>query len=251
MCGAVRQGACAVWQRAIWHRPDWLQGAKVAQISVTVITPTTGKASLERQVAAMDAQAGDVDFYHLLLWDDFRSPGARPPESYNGPNRFSIVAPPGTGRNGAAPGSMLRAMGLMAARTDYVTFADDDVWWEPDHLQALAGCVAGGLGWGSVLRRMWSPDGRYLGVDRFESVGDGPGRLVPYEMCDNNVMVFRRELGVRAALLYRETTEYNDDRLMYGFLKENAGPRGGCDRATINHVCPDFLIEFFTEFCTP
>jgi len=55
---------------------------------------------------------------------------------------------------------------------------------------------------------------------------------------------------VRAALLYRETTEYNDDRLMYGFLKENAGPRGGCDRATINHVCPDFLIEFFTEFCT-
>ena len=144
----------------------------------------------------------------------------------------------------------MRAIGLMAACTDYVTFADDDVWWEPDHLETLVGCLAGGLAWGSALRTIWTPDGRRLGVDRFESVGDDAGRTVPYEMCDNNVMICRRELGVQAAALYRETTEYNDDRLMYRFLKECAGPRGRSLKATVNHICPDFLVQFFEENCT-
>ena len=221
-----------------------------AKPSLTVITPTIGRECLERQIASFEAQQGGIEIFHLLLWDDYRSPAARNPESYNAPNRFSIVAPPGSGRNEAAPGGILRALGLMAARTDLVTFADDDVWWEPDHAASLVACLSGGLRWGSTLRKIWTPDGRCLGVDRFESVGDDPGRLVPYEMCDNNVMVFERELGVHAAAGYRMTTEYNDDRLMYEFLKTRAGPRGRTQHPTINHICPDFLIDFFTEFCT-
>jgi hypothetical protein len=35
-------------------------------------------------------------------------------------------------------------------------------------------------------------------------------------------MVFRRELGTAAAVLFRETRGYNDDRLMYRFLKPPA-----------------------------
>jgi glycosyltransferase involved in cell wall biosynthesis len=221
-----------------------------AKPSLTVITPTIGRACLDRQIEAIAAQEGGIEIFHLLIWDDYRSPEARSPESYNSSTRFSIVAPPGSGRNEAAPGGILRAIGLMAARTDLVTFADDDVWWEPDHAASLVECLAGGHRWGSSLRKIWTPDLQYLGVDRFESVGDDPSRVVPYEMCDNNVMVFERELGVHAAFRYRMTTEYNDDRLMYEFLKANAGPRGRTLRPTVNHICPDFLIEFFTDFCT-
>ena len=41
--------------------------------------------------------------------------------------------------------------------------------------------------------------------------------------------------------------EYNDDRLMYSFLKQHAGPLGRTEQATINHTCPDRLIQFFRE----
>lgn len=219
--------------------------------SLTVITPTIGRECLDRQIDSIAAQRGDFEIVHLLLWDDYRDPAAKAPESYNSASRFSLIAPPGTGRNEAAPGSILRAIGLIAARTDLVTFADDDVWWEPDHVETLTACLAGGLYWGSSLRKIWAPDGRYLGIDRFESIGDDPGRETPYEMCDNNVMIFRRELGIQAAGLYRTTTAYNDDRLMYEFLKGHGGPRGRTGLATINQISPDFLVGQFTSFCAP
>ena len=219
--------------------------------SITIITPTTGKAGLDKLIQSIDNQIpGYHSVYHLLLWDDKREPESKPPESYNSENRFSIVAPNGTGRNGHAPGSALRAIGMMAAKAPWITFADDDVWWEEDHLKELVQVTSGESKWASTLRTVWSPTGARLGVDRFESVGDDPGRRVPYEMCDGNTMVVRRELGVVAAQFYRETTAYNDDRLMYAFLKEHAGPRSNTNRPTINQICPEKLIGFFTENCS-
>ena len=217
---------------------------------VTVITPTTGRPSLDRLVASVDAQAGSAAVFHLLLWDDHREPEARTPSSYEAAHRLSLVLPPGSGRNGDAPGSALRAIGLMVARTPWVTFADDDVHWEADHLQRLLS-AAEGRHWASTLRHVWTPSGDYLGVDRFESVGDDPGRRVPYEMVDNNCMMFRREFGTMAAVLYRETAEYNDDRLMYGALKQHAGPRGSTSAPTIHQACPDRLVDFFRTYCAP
>lgn len=217
---------------------------------ITVITPTIGRASLDALIRTVDSQAPTANAMHLLLWDDLRNAASGPPESYNGPNRHSIVLPPGTGRNGEAPGSALRAIGLLAARTPWVTFADDDVTWSDDHLQSLARAVEGKR-WASTLRTVWSAANERLGVDRFESVGDDATRAVSYEMLDNNCMVFERQLGVAAAWMYRETTQYNDDRLMYRFLKEHAGPRGRTNRATIHQVCPQRLTEMFRTYCSP
>lgn len=217
--------------------------------TITILTPTTGKDSLNRLVESIDNQSVKNSTYHILLWDDKREPNSPAPESFNSENRFSIVAPPGSGRNGAAPGSQLRSLGLMAAKTPWVTFADDDVWWDENHVAAMQHSLTN-VSWASTLRRIWSPSGDELGVDKFESVGDDPTRRVPYEMCDGNVMICRRELGVQAAMLYRETVEYNDDRLMYAFLKSQAGPRGRTGSATINHICPDRLVEFFRNNCT-
>ena len=144
----------------------------------------------------------------------------------------------------------MRAVGLMAATTSWITFADDDVRWESDHLTALFSALANKR-WATTLRTIWSPNGERLGVDRFESVGDDPGRRVPYEMCDNNCMIFSRELGTSAAVLYRETREYNDDRLMYGFLRMHGGPRGHTDTPTLHQTCPERLVDGFRRFVHP
>ena len=219
-------------------------------LAVTVITPTTGKPSLDRLTASVDRQAGGGTTFHLLLWDQMRDPAARPPESYNSERRLSVILPAGLGRNGNAPGSPLRAVGLMTAMTPWVTFADDDVHWNDDHLAALA-AAAEGVRWASTLRTIWTGAGERLGVDRFESVGDDPGRRVPYEMCDNNTLVFRRELGTTGAVLFRETRDYNDDRLMYRYLKSSGGRRGSTGRPTIHQTCPDKLVDFFRSNCAP
>ena len=221
-----------------------------AEDGVTILTPTTGRRSLHTLMASIDAQQLPTRPLHILLWDAQRAADAPAPESLDAPHRWSLVLPPGFRGHGLAPGSALRAVGLMLVCTPWVTFADDDVRWEPDHLAALLTAVKG-LEWASTLRRVWTSAGEPLGIDRFESVGDDPGRLVIYEMIDNNCMLFRRAHGVAAAPLYRQTAEYNDDRLMYAWLKAQAGARGSTGRATLHQICPPRLVEFFRAYCSP
>jgi len=222
----------------------------MSDCNVTVITPTTGRGSLLRLISSIDAQECEFGIRHLLLWDDKRAVGSPLPDALFGPNRWCLVMPDGFGKFGDAPGSALRAIGLLAADTPWVTFADDDVWWDRNHIQTIWQS-AQGHNWASTLRFIWSSEGICLGVDRFESVGDDRGRRVPYEMCDNNCMFFRREFGVAAAPLYRQTLQYNDDRLMYAFLKQHAGRRVTTRVPTVNQICPDRLTAFFRDNCSP
>ena len=166
-------------------------------------------------------------------------------------NRQSIVLK-GSFVKGKAYGSALRAVGLMIADTPYVTFADDDVWYEDEHLKNLLETVKGKQ-WGYCRRKIWKKTNgafQYLGIDNFESVGDSPERKVPYEMVDNNVMIFSRRFGSSSAVLYRETEDYNDDRLMYEFLKKHAGEPGKSTKATVNQICPLKLVEMFEQCCS-
>jgi hypothetical protein len=216
---------------------------------LTVITPSVGRPGLARLIESIERQDIGPSIFHVVLWDDHRMAGGTGPEA-SSPRRIHLELPAGFGRNGEAPGSPLRAVGLVAAPTPWVTFADDDVTWDADHARRMLE-VAEGRNWVSTLRRVRSPSGESLGVDRFESVGDDPGRRVPYEMCDGNCMMFRRELGVVAAQLYRETRGYDDDRLMYAFLKAEAGARSTTGVDTIEQVCPERLVQFFRANCSP
>jgi len=223
---------------------------------VTVVTPTTGSPSLCRLVESMNQQT--VPWVHILLWDDKKwdSIAAVYPievdrfevDMPNGCDRYSIEIP-GSFIKGQACGSALRAVGLMAANTPYVTFADSDVWMEPDHLSSLVEAMDC-REWAYSVRKIWTNKDEYLGEDHFESVGDDAKRRVPYELVDNNTLMITRRFGVSAAPLYRETKDYNDDRLMYAFLKKYGGPPGKTNQATLNQVCPERLEDMFRRNCT-
>lgn len=212
---------------------------------VTIITPTTGKPSLEKLIRTLVIQ--DIPYVHLLLWDDVRHSGARDPRSYEALYNTTSIVLRGRFVNGVAAGSALRAIGLMAANTKYVTFADDDVWFEAGHLRGLFDAIQG-KEWAYTVRKIWTSLQEYLGEDRFESIGDET--KLPYQLIDNSSMMFARRFGASAACLYRETSDYNDDRLMYAFLKKYSGSPGKTNIATVNQTCPDRLIEFFRQGCT-
>jgi glycosyltransferase involved in cell wall biosynthesis len=225
---------------------------------VTIISPTTGKSSLYKLIESIDKQS--IPNVHILLWDDKREddflyPDSKTmevqnPYSLNGTNRYSIVIP-GLFVQGNAYGSSLRSLGLLAANTPYVTFADDDIYWEPNHLETMVGALESSKKeWCFCVRKIWSSDVEYLGEDHFESVGDSPERKVPYEMVDNNCMMFARRFGVSGACLYRNVETYNDDRLFYQFLKKYAGEPIRTNLATVNQICPKKLEEMFRIHCT-
>jgi len=221
---------------------------------ITVITPTTGKDSLLDLIRSIKSQKTDFPIEHIILWDEKKdgmfsadhSPNILEAHS-NMSYRITNIEIKGQFINGVAAGSALRGIGLMAANTKYVTFADDDVTWLPYHVHSMLQEIKNHK-WAFCKRRIWENENTPIGIDEFESVGEG-GKC-PYEMVDNNSMLFERELGTSAAVLYRETKEYNDDRLMYAFLKQYGGEPAKTNQATINQICPKKLIGFFRQNCT-
>ena len=217
----------------------------------TIITPTTGKQDLLNLIGGIVKQ--NIPVCHLLLWDSVREEGGlNPIDILDQPNYMvNNIEIKGNTVNGGAKGSSLRAVGLMAAQTELILFADDDVVWEDSHLSTMLTAIQNS-NWAYCKRKIWTklPDGAYefLGVDEFESVGEEA--KTPYKMVDNNCMIFRRRFGASAACLYRETKEYNDDRLFYDFMKKYAGEPSKTLTPTINQVCPTKLIEFFRVNCT-
>ena len=131
--------------------------------------------------------------------------------------------------------------------TPYVTFADTDVWFEKNHLETLLESVKG-KSWGYCVRRIFSSIGECIGEDRFESIGEQS--KLPYKLVDNNSLIVERVFGASAAMLYRETSDYNDDRLMYAFLKKYAGEPGRTNLVTVNQICPQKLESMFRSNCT-
>ena len=227
---------------------------------ITVITPTTGSKSLNRLMESMNRQS--VPWVHILLWDDKREgdclhadlsripinnlheiTGAKKQNCI----RYSIVIP-GSMIQGLACGSALRSVGLMAANTPYVTFADTDVWYDDNHLELLLKAI-GNKEWAYTVRRIWDNKLKCIGEDRFESVGDDS--KLTYKLVDNSSLLVGRKFGASAACLYRETKEYNDDRLMFAFLKQYAGEPGKTNVATVNQICPQRLEKMFRQYCVP
>lgn len=210
---------------------------------VTIITPTTGKNSLHKLIDSIKKQ--NISVHHILLWDDKRE--GQYIEKYK-QNNYILDSLNISGKSvqGIAYGSMLRSIGLMAAQTEYVTFADDDVFWDEGHLKTMLFSLQD-KNWVFCKRKIYNKE-EYLGIDNFESVGEEA--KTPYKMVDNNCMLFKRRLGTSAAVLYRETQNYNDDRLMYAFLKKYGGSPSKTNLATINQNCPAKLVDFFRTNCT-
>jgi glycosyltransferase involved in cell wall biosynthesis len=230
----------------------------MTETPITILTPTTGKDSLFKLIESLKRQK--VDYKHILLWDDKRTDSflypktstleINNPHMFDSYNCYSLVVP-GSFVQGTAYGSALRAIGLMLATTPYVTFADDDCWYDSNHLQNLLQAISkNDANWAYCRRKIWANENECIGVDDFESVGDSKDRKVPYEMVDNNCMIFKRRLGTSGAVLYRETMDYNDDRLFYDFLKQYAGVPNVTTIPTINQICPLRLEQMFRKNCT-
>jgi glycosyltransferase involved in cell wall biosynthesis len=144
----------------------------VIEKPVTVITPTVGSPKIKDAIESVQKQTYKCK--HLLVVD--------------GPNYAERVCDikttdvsclfltENTGKTGGDfYGHRIYAALPHLINSDYILFLDEDNWYEPDHVASLIETIEKrNLDFSYSLRKIFSPDKKYLCDDNCESLGKWP-----------------------------------------------------------------------------
>ena len=204
-------------------------------MKVIVITPTTGKPSLQRAIDSIKAQT--MPCQHWVINDgkmDFSCGGD-----------VVINLPENTGRaNGILwNGQRIYAGMPFMINADYVLFLDEDNWFEPNHVNDMVfKCESEDLDWCYSLRKIYNKEGQYVCNDDIESLGKL--RTDEDTFVDMNCYCVRGDVlpQVSPALYHGG---WGEDRAFYNALKEVL-PKFECTMGyTVNYTAPDRLLPMF------
>lgn len=225
----------------------------VIQKPVTVITPTIGSEKLLDAIFSIKSQTYKCN--HLLVvdgpqyWD--------PVVGMCGSDGCEIVqTPENTGKTGGNfYGHRIYAAYPHLINSDYILFLDEDNWYEPDHVETLIKTIeAKNLDFSYSLRKIYSPDKKYLLDDNCESLGKWEifmSRSSPHgkqHLIDTSSFCFKREFIQQTCHLWHHG--WGGDRRYFNMIKEHAkydtnGKHTLCYRldGNDNSVTEQFFIE--------
>lgn len=152
----------------------------VIERPVTVITPTIGSDKLLDAIASVATQTYKCN--HLIVIDgpDFVESSLNIINTANmmdpKPNIQVVVAPENTGKTGGNfYGHRIYAAYPHLINSDYILFLDEDNWYEPDHVETLVQTgEKGDFDFTFSLRKIYSPEKKYITDDNCESLGKWP-----------------------------------------------------------------------------
>jgi glycosyltransferase involved in cell wall biosynthesis len=206
---------------------------------VMVITPTTGKDTLDKAVVSVANQT--VPTEHLLILDGCKDVDIDYPT-----NLKAITLPENVGGDGWYGHRVYAAMPLMV-NADYILFLDEDNWFEPNHVETMIAKIKSkDLMWSYSLRNIYDERGQYVCPDDCEALGRYP-TFYDHNLnfVDTNCYCFRREFLVSVA--HHFYGQWGADRMFYKEVSK-ALPSFGCTgEATVNYRAPDRLLKMFEE----
>jgi glycosyltransferase involved in cell wall biosynthesis len=208
-----------------------------------VITPTTGKHTLDRALDSVKKQTIPVE--HLIVmdgqevWNKVRS------APYNYRCKWMLL-PENVGGNGWYGHRVYAAMPLMV-NADYILFLDEDNWFEPNHVETMIDKIQSkDLMWVYSLRKIYDERGQYVCDDDCEALGRYSAfydHLLNF--VDTNCYCFRRDYLVNVA--HNFYGQWGADRQFYK-AAASALPSFGCTgEATVNYTAPERLLEMFRQ----
>ncbi|NDB61555.1 glycosyltransferase family 2 protein, partial [bacterium] len=170
--------------------------------SVTVVTPTICSEKLMDCLESVEKQTYK-NVKHLIVVDGREHSkylGHRiglPPKDHV---KF-IVLPENTGKTGGEfYGHRIYAGIPHLLNSDYILFLDEDNWYEPNHVETLVQTAESkNLDFSFSLRKIFSPEGKYITDDNCESLGKWPifmSRRSPHGeqfLIDTSSFCFKRE----------------------------------------------------------
>lgn len=213
----------------------------------TIITPTIGNHSLLKLKESLRAET--TPFIHLVLWDSHRVENALTPEEIEDSRTFSYVIRHSyfempNQRNDVH----LRALGIQMTNTPFITWKDDDVTVEPNHLAKILAYMTQSrskLDYTFCKRRMYEPNGNIIGIDEFESIGEP--NILGYTLIDNSSLYVRLETARKLSINFMNHETYGDDRYTKDFMDSIKARGSRIPEVLVNHTAKPGLVEFFRK----
>lgn len=209
----------------------------------TIITPTMGNRSLLKLKESLRAET--TPFIHLVLWDSRRAENALTPMEIEDARTFSyVLRHPYFEMPNQRNDVHLRALGIQMTNTPFITWKDDDVTVEPNHLaKILAYMTRAKLDYTFCKRRMYEPSGEIIGIDEFESTGEL--NELGYTLIDNSSLYVRLETARKLSINFLNHETYGDDRYTKGFLDSIKARGSRFQEVLVNHTAKPLLVDFF------
>ena len=209
---------------------------------VMVITPTTGKDTLEKAVQSVANQT--IKTEHLIVEDGIEADVLL--DLSLTPNARIMTLPENVGGNGWYGHRVYAAMPLMV-NADYILFLDEDNWFEPNHVETMINKIKSkDLMWSYSLRRICDESGQYVCDDDCESLGRYPTFYDhTINFVDTNCYCFRREYLVTVAHSFYG--QWGADRPFYKAASTSLPAFGCTGEATVNYRAPERLLKMFAE----
>lgn len=228
----------------------------VIEKPVTVITPSVGSSKLLDAIESVKNQTYKCK--HLVVIDGFEYQ-QKLWDMKSGETKYEVdfvVTPENTGMTGGNfYGHRIYAAYPHLINSDYILFLDEDNWYEPDHVETLINTIeAKNLDFSYSLRKIFSPDKKYLCDDNCESLGKWEifmSRHSPHGkqyLIDTSSFCFRREFIQKTCHFWHHG--WGGDRYYFYNVKEHAkydtnGKHTLCYRldGNPNSVTKEFFIE--------
>ena len=229
----------------------------VIEKPVTVITPTIGSPKLKDAIESVKNQTYKCK--HLIVCDghqariDMINLNINPSSNHE---TTVVETPENTGKTGGNfYGHRIYAAYPHLINSDYILFLDEDNWYEPDHVASLIETIEKkNLDFSYSLRKIFSPDKKYLCDDNCESLGKWEifmSRGSPHGkhyLIDTSSFCFKREFIQRTCHFWH--AGWGGDRRFLYSVKDNAnydtnGKHTLCYRldGNSNSVTKEFFVE--------
>ncbi|NBP01546.1 MAG: glycosyltransferase family 2 protein [Proteobacteria bacterium] len=226
--------------------------------TVTVITPTTGGKHLERAIEGVNNQTYK-NIQHLIVVDgEHRIKDAEkifdkvPPK-----NGDIIYLPYSVGSDGWNGHRVYGSMPYLA-KGEWITYLDDDNWYEPNHIETCLNNVSKNkTGWTFSLRKIVDKDGNYICNDDCESLGKWPSILGDNDyFVDTSCYFMHRNLAISISSVwyrkFRQQGMVEVDRAVCQALRHiTQNSYTGTSKYTVNYAVgntPQSVVgEFFIQ----
>lgn len=193
----------------------------VIEKSVTVITPTIGSDKLADAMESVSSQTYK-NIKHLIVIDghDYTDKAMTICRKY--PQSHVMQLPYNTGANGFY-GHRVYAGVPHLINTDYIFFLDEDNWYDPDHVATLVDTLEkNSLAFAYSLRKIYSPDKKFVCDDNCESLGKWPIWFThnnPQYLIDTSSFAFRSDFLIQTSHLWH--SGWGGDRRYFYSVKDS------------------------------
>ena len=201
--------------------------------SAAIVIPTTGAPLVRKSIESALAQTyANTKIFIVIDGPEFAQAFANATQGLDLSACLISTLPANVGRNGFY-GHRVYAAYSHLIDADYISFLDQDNWFDPDHIATLVARIEQqGVDWAFALRKVVNEEGDFLTKDESQSVGPW-GQTGPHKLVDTNCYCLRMEVAHRIASHWHGG--WGQDRVFYAALIQ-AFPRFACTGAyTVNY----------------